>query len=718
MTGRIQFPSVNAVPWHDDILKHRLRNGKGELALLSRFHPLYHSYTYLAGSRVDIERVLEDTIDYMDPEELVDDFSEPPHFYERLSPVSTIIGDAPVKGRNWTDMMIKCYRMFGKIFTRSAIVLEQALEANESEQPMVPFMSITVDPDTLVRLIERDYEAGETSYTKLIELFESGIIAPTLTVPFHPILPLLRSDFDRRLCLQLGLLFFEPILRTYEKHLKEIGQNQMVLGFWAPNSVVNADLMEMVEEEFQNFCSKNKFAKPHLVFLLDADLCPDVPLDKVMKHWCVTPIGSDKNKTTSVVFRDPVFSDWMMTSHPSIKKILDRTIAKVDANLSEREVDYSWAHFESLEVLTYSPRDAVHLEQRILKLCELGYQALSPDAFIRQKLNGTFGVEESEPMQVELVDHKPETDPLGDESYYGKWRGWAYDENKKVQVMPNMPYVRKANRGTQKSPGYQCWKIAWNLTQEKCFEVLGGNPEKMTGGMLALLGKISGKKQKKALADAVESFLVEYGFIYWREHFIQHDMSEGDIRLDEILDRTLRKGQRKAATPKEMVAAACAAQAYYFLLDSCNSYALQAENMDQRALFQNVVMLTLAFCHGVAAYHYMGMKAKANELVDILETELIDFESAFERYELEKYGVSEKEWKQVLKPEITDSKLNVVSRAVRRTASRHLAEFGYDDRFPEEDEEITTNCGHNWTAEVNIPNYKWANPQFCGVREA
>jgi hypothetical protein len=686
--------------------------------LLSRFHPVYHSYTYLAGSRVDIERVLEESVDYMDPEELVDEFSEPPHFYERLSPVNTLIGESPIKGRNWTDMMIKCYRMFGKIFTRSAVVLQQALEDSADSGATVPFMSITVDPDTLVRLLERDYEAGETSYAKLIDLFETGVIAPAITVPFHPILPLLRNSFDRRLCVRLGLLFFRPILKAHEKYLKDRGENQMVVGFWAPEAALNDETIRIVHEEFHLFCARNKFQKPHLVLMMDANMSPDSPLDKIMKRWCSITVPGGKKEQTTVVFRDPAFSDWMMTSHPSIKKILDRTIAKVDANLDEKEVDYSWAHFESLEALTYSPRDAVHLEQRILKLCELGYLAVSPDTFVRRKLNGHFGVESGEPMSTPILNPLPEKDPLGPDCRFGRWRGWALSPQGRPQVLPDTPYERKLPRGTQGCPGSPCWKIAWNLTLESCFESVGGCPEKLNGGMLGLLAKISGQKTKAAQLQAVEEFLVDYSLIYWREHFIQHELSEGDIRLDDIANRTLRKGLRKPLTTKELAAAACAAQAYYFLLDGHNSYALHAENMDQRALFQNAVMLTLAFCAAVAAFHYSGMKPKANELVAILERELVDFEGAHERLNLEAYGVSKKVWLQTIQSEIAESSLNIVARAARRTASRHLSPFGYEDRFPEEDEEITTNCGHNWTGEVNIPNYKWANPYFCGVREA
>ena len=683
---------------------------------MNRFHPVYHSYTYLTGSRVDIERVLQpDLID--DPEDLIDQFSEPPHFFERLSPVMTHLGDTPIKGRNWTDMMLQCYRTFGRIFTRATVFLRQSLENNFHEPAMVPFMSLAVDPDTLVRLIDHDYEAGENSYGKLIELFQNGIVSPCITTPFHSILPLLPRAFDRRFCIRLALMFHAPILRAYEKYLERIGENQMVIGFWVPEGSITFEIIKMIHEEFRAFCTRKKFRKAHLVLLVSANQVKGTALDVLMKRWCALKMP-EMQKDTTLIFCDPTFSDWMMNSHPSVKKMIDRTIAKVDVNLNAREIDYIWSHFESLEALTSSPRGAVNLEQRILKLCELNYLTVSPDTFVRRKLNGKFGVGDEEPMPIALHNRSPLLDPCGEESNYGRWRGWGFDgPNKNLHVMPDVPYVRKLRRGSVKCQGSPGWKIAWNLTRDTCLEQITSKSAAMKDGVFGILTKLTGAKDADGARQNVEEFLTEYSLIYWREHFLQHDMTEADIRLDDIVARTLRKGNRKPATTQECVTAACAAQAYYFALDSYNSYALDAANLDQRAMFQNVVMLTLAFCNAIAAFHYSDNTKKAEELATILKRELIDFSSAFERYNLAAYGVDRAVWEESLKPEVPDSTYNVVERAARRTAARQMGEFGYNELFPEKDVDITTNVGHNWTVEVNNPNYRWANPLFCGVSE-
>ncbi len=685
--------------------------------MLNRFHPVYHSYTYLAGSRIDIERVLEPKLGNDDPEEVIDFFSEPPQFFERLSPVTTTIGERQVKGRNWTDMMIQCYRLFGRIFLRATAFLRQYLENDHHERTMVPFMSMAVDPDTLARLIEHDYEAGETSYSKLIELYETGAVAPTLTTPFHCILPLLPSSFDRRLCVRLGLVFFEPVLRAYERYLKGIDENQMAMGFWAPEAAMDRETVQIVCDEFQKFAQAHKFRKPHLVLLLDSPLASQQSLDKLMKSWCQLSVGKKPLKDTTVIFRDPGFSNWMMHSHPSIKKIIDRTIAKVDANLGDSGVDYTWAHFESIESLTYSPRDAVNYEQRILKLCELSYLSVSPDTFARRKLNGRFGVAPHEPLMVEMVDKRPDQDPMGEENTYGRWRGWAI-EGDKPQVMPSKPFVRRSGKGNEKRQGSPCWKIAWTKTRDDCFKIVGGDPKTLKNGMLGVLAKLTGARSTDTARASVEEFLIEYAYIYWREHFIQHDMSEADIRIDDIVQRTLRKGSKKKTKVSEIVTAALAAQAYFFLLDSCNSYALDADNLDQRAMFQNVVMLTLAFSNAVAVYRYLDDKAGCEATTKALREYLFDFKSAYKRYNLQDYGVSQKAWDNAIESDVLDSDLNVVERAARRTAARQLEEFGFDDWLDPEDAELTTNVGHHWSGEINIPNYQWANHLLCGVREA
>ncbi len=43
--------------------------------------------------------------------------------------------------------------------------------------------------------------------------------------------------------IRLGLLFYTPVLRAFEQYLKRIKENQMVIAFWAPEGLVNNEII-------------------------------------------------------------------------------------------------------------------------------------------------------------------------------------------------------------------------------------------------------------------------------------------------------------------------------------------------------------------------------------------------------------------------------------------------------------------------------------------
>jgi hypothetical protein len=171
-------------------------------------------------------------------------------------------------------------------------------------------------------------------------------------------------------------------------------------------------------------------------------------------------------------------------------------------------------------------------------------------------------------------------------------------------------------------------------------------------------------------------------------------------------------------TEAEAAIAGTAAQAVFFALDSGRTSGTHFEHMDQRAFYQNVAMLTLALCNCVYIHHWLGDAKKARKYVDLIKTELIGFHNAHQRYKLSAVGVTRKSWERNLESEIKDSRDNIVRRAATRVAACHLRPLGYTKDFSREDELITTNVGHLWSTELNNPNCKYENPDFCGVREA
>lgn len=681
----------------------------------NQLHPVYHGHSFQSGSRVDIERVLPPDLDDADLEELIESLSEPPRYIERICPVSTIIGTEIVRGKNWTEMMMKSYRTFLRMFTSISYYLRQSLADKFGERGMLPFTSVDIDPDTLHRMIELDYEQGENTYATLMEMFRTGVLSPAATVPFHVILPLLDNDFDRRLCIRIGLLFYWEIIKEYHENNKSVhGEARFVVPFWLPECGYSHGVLRILHEEFMAMAKRDRLPDPHLVILLDSQQAVDVDNDVLMKSWNTIKVG--EKEFVSAVFRDRSFSDWVTYSNPSVKKLIDRTIAKVDSELNVQNVDYCWGHYEDIESLTFCSKSAMNYEQKVVKLAQLSYLAVAPDVFVRRKLNNKFGKAGYEPQAVKVRDNTGWTD-WHSTITLGRWQG-VLDSNAEFKLVDeNRPYLRRTRTGKMQENGSQCWKIAFNKARSICTHMVKGDPETMRGGFLEVLAGVCGAKDAKVVRRNVANFLTHFSQIHWREHFLQQDYSEADLSLQEIVDQHLLKDCKKRLKDEEYVIAGVAAQGYYLALDAHRSYATFSENMDQRAVFQDVAMLVLAIAAYMTILHWFDKQAEARRVFDVMKTELFDFSSAYQRYRLADYGVTEQEWVDSIKSALEETPMNVVERASRRVAARHLKPLGYRKDLTREDETVTTNVGHIWSTEIENTNYKWENKLFCGVRE-
>ncbi|MCL5270185.1 MAG: hypothetical protein M1457_06480, partial [bacterium] len=332
---------------------------RSDQSAINLFHPIYHGFTYPIGSRIDIERLLPVDLENEDTEELIDNFSEPPVWIERFSPLAVQVGDQIVRGKNAPDLMLKIYRIMFDLFQGIGRFIETSIAQNTGDPVGFPFMSICVDPDTLHRIIETDYESGETTYSNLMKLFAQGIVSPCLTTPFHNLLPLLNSEAEMRLCIRSGLIFYLRIIKIYQDFLAGHGENGLlVIPFWFPESAFSLRALEILDEEFQAFCQHEKLGQGHLVILLDNHQAVSSENDVLMKSWNQIQLArrggngrsrANRNRATdlhpgvhnlSLVFRDRSFSDWVIHANPSVKKLLDRTIAKVDSEINSQNVHY------------------------------------------------------------------------------------------------------------------------------------------------------------------------------------------------------------------------------------------------------------------------------------------------------------------------------------------------------------------------------------------
>ncbi|MBI3736182.1 hypothetical protein HY256_06680, partial [Candidatus Sumerlaeota bacterium] len=691
-------------------------------------------------SRIDVDRSWPVHLEDMDTEDLIDTFSEPPQFAERLAPVSVQFGDGYVKGHNWTEMRIKILRNALDLFGMIGRFMESTLQQSGGGAK-IPFTSLSLDPDTIHRIVELDYESGESTYQQLIQQISDGTIALSLTTPFHTLLPLL-SDTEVRLCARISFIFYLRLIKKYQDFLKRHNEEGLVvMPFWIPENAYQQRVGAIIEEEFRAFCKKERLGRPHLVFLLDSNQASYRENDVLMKSWNLvsssvnghlkheTPKKGAKGahsesihpavEASSVVFRDRAFSDWVVYANPSVKKLLDRTIAKVDSDLNAQGVHYCWAHFEDLDGLTHSSKSILNLKQKLVKLAELGYVPLSPDFYVRGKLRGHLGCTDIEPQSVELFDNTAGADWHPDSRTFSRWEGLKINSKDGSEVVvEHRKYRRQTPDGFVEVEGPQCWKLGWSKVRSHCIKAVVGDLDTCAGGMAEVLGDFVGGQNARKKSQNVLEFLSYYTYVYWREHFIQHDLSEADINIHEFANEHLRAGLKQNLSEKDAAIAGAAAQAIFFALDSGRSTGTRPEHMDQRGFYQNVSMLTLALCNGAYVYNWLKDTKRARKMVDLIKNELIGFEGAYQRYDLSEYGVKRKNWEEALLSEIDDSKENVVRRAARRVAAVHLRPLGYTRDFSRDDELTTTSVGHLWTDEIANINCKYENPYFCGVREA
>lgn len=689
---------------------------------MQRLHPVQVEYGYHIGSRIDVDTELPPLLSEVDPDEVLDLLSSPPAYVERIAPVSFTVGPEIVTGKNPSEAYAKFYRMFQRMLQMVAGVVRQVSRSKFDEKGSLAYLGLAFCPETIRRLIEFDYDHADNTYSRYIELIRNGDISPIATIPFHVMLPKM-DETEIRLLVRMGLTFYWPLLLYYNRAVRrKLGEDLFIATFWLPEGAFSRKALEILHTEFTKKCEEENVGKNHLVLLLETGQVREREHDILMKRWhSIRPTNMTRDYV-SIVFREPTFTDWVIQGHPSVKKMLDRTIAKVDAALREAGIDYLWSHFEPIETLLSTHKTALNFQQKIVKLTELGYQPLSPDAFVRRKMLETYAREDQEPRRCTPLDNTA-------------WNGWEDCRNdlvrwegvsggngsgQKPAVDHDRPYSRR-NESSDPSPesGPQCWKPALRTALATCHRAVCGETRTFLGGMLQLLREMVPIERIPIQRRNVENFLVRHSLIHWREHFIQTLYAEADIQLVEFANETLLEGCGDDAelTEEQACIAGVAARAVFFSFEAQRSMAFSPENLDQRAVYEAVAMMTLAFVHAMQALVWSEKRGEADALYEILKRELHDFESAYERQNLAALGVDKKAWAKAIKSEVEDSELNVVARASRRVAAKHLRRMGYRNAIPRTDEHLTTATGHLWTMEVDQPNMRWENVTFCGLAE-
>lgn len=689
----------------------------------NRLHPIQVEYSYPVGSRIDMVDKLPPSLDEEDLEEWIEKLSSPREFEERIAPLTAQFNGEEIAAKNPTELRVKFVRVLARRLENVAEVLQQANRENFGEPGQVAFVGLGLDPETIVRIIELDYETADNVYSRIAKLWDAGHVSPLVTMPFHQLMPMVANDAELRLMVRIAFELYWPLLRKHNRAVARIhGEKVFTCTAWLPEGAYSAKVLQVLHEEFVKLCEAEDVGQNHLILLLDCEQSKERESDVLMKRWNTLRPAPTTRDIVTIVYKERAFSDWVLEGHPSTKKQLDRTIAKVDAVLRDNNIDHQWAHFEPLMTLLSTFKACVAFEQKLIKLTELGYQPCSPDVFVRRKLLKLYGMEENEPRRTTLKDMTCWQSYADAEASLVRYRG--IEETGGLSPKPVLgaerPYPRRLLDGTtRKARGNPCWKPALWECLRATHRAIVGEPRTHMGGMLGLLRSITPIERVPVMMRNIEDFLVRYARIHWKEHFIQHVYSEADIRLDEFARETLLAGAAEDAElgDEQVLIAGAAAEAIYLAHQGLSSVAFAYEHIDQRATYENVAMMTLALVHAITALRWANNKEEADRLFGVWKTELLDFSSAFTRHKIEALGVEEKTWRVTIKSHVPDSELNIVERAARRLGAIHLRRMGYREHFDKKDETISTNVGHVWSVEIDHPNLKWENELFCGLTE-
>ncbi len=703
---------------------------KTEELTANRLHPVQVEYSWPIGTRIDMDRALPLDLEEEDPDEVIEMLSAPPEFEDRISPLTCQFNQKTLTGINPVDLEIKFIKYLATDLNRISSEIEVASGVMFGEKGPISFMGLGLDPDTISRVIDADYDTADNVYSRLMELVEKGFITPIATTPFHTLLPLYQHDFEIRLLLRMGMDFYWPLLRKYNRTVARYhGEKYFMMPFWLPEGAYSARVLQILHQEFVKRCEAEKIPAWHLILLLDTEQSKEREQDLLMKRWNTMRPAPTTRDIVTIMYKERTFTDWMIDGHPSTKKQLDRTIAKVDAVLRDRQIDHLWSHFEPLSTLLSTFKTCKNFEQKIVKLTELKYQPSGPDKFVRRKLLKHYGMADDEPRRTTLQDNTVWNAWSDLPGSIARFTGFIEESGgfvSRKRLAPERPYEQALPDGTRKSrKGSQCWKPALLASLQRVHRAIVGEPKTFMGGMLGLMREIIPVRRVPVVMRNIEDFLVAMSRVAWKEHYIHHVCSEADIQLDEMCRAILLKDapdqdeDELDLLEEDCATLGCAAHAIFLAHRGLNSTAFAFENIDNRAVYENVTMMTLAVVHAMTALKWREEDDKFAELYTIWRQELIEFEGAFERHKIAKeFAVDEKTWKRTIASEVPDeSELNVVERAARRLGAKHLRMMGFRKEFDRKDEFISTATGHIWSHEVGHLNFKWENEAFCGIRE-
>lgn len=686
-------------------------------------HPIEHSVSRQSGCYIDIHEEYEKGVKKHDSKATYENLSNPPFFIERYSPVSTEVNGENILGTNFTRMMLKAHSKFMELMNEASLQ-NKILIKKMGENAFVPYLGIAYDPATLHKALDIEFETGTKIYRNYMHLLESGILNPTITFPFHSILPLLESEYDLKFMIRTGIEFYMPLIKRSHKYaFEKLGEKRFVVGVWFPECAYTNRIGELTAEIFYELAKENGLDRCQLFFMFDAGQSTEQNKDELIKRLNYVKLGKYR---IWAYFRENYFSNWLCFQNPSIKKVLDKTLAKLNTDPQKNIAEYIWCHFFEYDALIHSKKSAINFKNIIVKFFETQYLPLSPDEYLRRKLLKIYLSFNYEPAQTEIVDNTSwvSSATWGDNDYQlTRWSGLRVNEDEKT-VCDHPKEITRIELDADNNPIMdgkeikidsrlvsQCWKIAINSAKQEIIDFIRGDVETGKGGIFDIFAKFVAPEN---LQEEVLNLLVAYQKLYFKEHFIYLLNSTFDLKKLITENLTLKK---KRLAQKDLNAIGFALRSYYMAMEATRSSAVHWENFDNQYVYQASVFMTLSLINLSYSYNLQGMTKEKDAAIKMIEDVLVHFENSYDRYQLKGYKVLKKEFNETLKPTVEGTKYNVVTRAARRVAAIHLLREGKCDFLTEKDKELNAYTDHVWNGELHRANIEWEEPNFCSHLE-
>jgi hypothetical protein len=605
----------------------------------------------------------------------------PLEFIERKSPVKLKIGENKIYGENWTDANLHSYKYTEELFKKL------------SKKNGAPVASVDLEPQTMQMIIKKD----PSFYEKFKNSIEKGYIEPVVTIPFHPIMPYL-DECDQKILATIAFEIYKPLLK------KKLESDSFIVGIWLPEGVYTKKTGEIIVNAFYELIDSNNLLKDKLVrlyFIGDSRQFEKPSWHIAQMSYNIVPFKVRRKNALETVHvgffgRDVSLSDAFAFGHMKPEEIAQKILTEHSDEIKESlGIPYIKTLASDLEALLISPERGREYQTLIGSIMEYGIQLVPHSKFIENKLKDKWKKwsGEGETFEAKIREFSSWSDYIYDGHqipYDDRWRGIRREDGRIIA------------RHCKDRMISQIWKQGYLKAVDTITKIVSRRTRRLIKDF------VKGSDDRN-----VEEFLINYHKIIFKDYYLMNNCKEEELEAKAIAYQSFQKD-----IPEETLIDICQlARAYYEILMGNKSCATFWENIDTRVTYQNIAFLSMGLSDLIDVLVRKGDFRASDEIFSIYERELINFEDAYERYNLSQFkGYSGWEnlksaWNDAIKSEVPKfSSYNIVKRSALYIGSRDLPEL-YKKKLDKYDlSQAVPYTGHIWNGEMHGA---WDNPEYC-----